>query len=130
MKFRTLDDVQTFLNQKFGDQINHGTFRFSGNDRCVILTYEGQGWNHSQAIQKMKWLQKSIPEGLGIYERNKRFYFAPIGTAQQKVDFAEVEAWVIGTELLELSKQKIPLLEEYGAKLKAMVKLKREMEAA
>ena len=130
MQFRTLDDVIRYVNKKFGEQINHGTFRFSGNDRCVILTFEGQGWVHSQAIKKMKWLQKSIPEGLGIYERNKRFYFAPIGTAQQRMDFAEVEAWVIGTELLELSKKKIPLLEEYGAKLKVMAERKREMEAA
>lgn len=129
MIIRNFTDVSAFINQKFGEEINWGTFKLSGNERCRILTFVGQGGERHPAIMKMRYLQKRLPQGLGVYERKGRFYFAPIMTAQQKLDFAEIEAWVIGTELLKLTELKLALIGEYGTKLEQMVNAKRMVEA-
>ena len=128
MLIKTLNDVQTFLNQKFGDQINWGTFALSGNERVRILTYNGRSPRLDPAMRSMKIVARNLPNGLGLYERKNRFYFAPTMTAQNRLDFAEVEAWVIGTELVELTEQKLALMGEYGEKLKNMVEAKKVAE--
>ncbi len=130
MLIRNLEDVQAFIDQKFSTHINYGSFKLSGNERCRILTFVSYGAERHPAMNTMKSVQKNIPPGLGLYERKNRFYFAPIMTAQQKLDFAEVEAWVIGSELLEHQKETITMMELYKAQLEKMAEAKRVLEAA
>ena len=123
MQINTLEDVNKFLNQYFGREINFGQFDYSGNDKCMIMTLRGV--MHPEVKHKMKMLELKPPQGLGVYSRKGRWYFTLMRTAQDVITLSEVKAWVIGKELLANKTETLKLLEEYGASLKDLVEVKK-----